>query len=248
LAQQVVEGADMAAAKAGNGAFRVVAELAVTSVPAAVAKLAAEFGFAADGTRLTRGDQVIALVPGQPGRSHGMIDHVALKAVDTDAASAAARRRGAVIDRGVTPDGPMEIAAFWENGVRYQFFEGPEGARLEFCAKRGVALPQDVGLDDALPGHDHIGMCCRDIEASVQFYQALGFGVVFATTLTPADGPLPVRFMAREGQVLELYSPAARRSGALVLPAQGHWCGLRLEGAGRSATLQGPDGESVTLI
>ena len=107
----------MAAAMAG-GAFRIVPELAVTSVAAAVARLAAEFGFAAQGTRLTRGDQVIALVPGQPGRGHGMIDHVALKAVNTDAAAAAALRRGAVIDRAVTPDGPVDIAALWENGVR----------------------------------------------------------------------------------------------------------------------------------
>ena len=236
----------MAAAMAG-GAFRIVPELAVTSVAAAVARLAAEFGFAAQGTRLTRGDQVIALVPGQPGRGHGMIDHVALKAVDTDAAAAAALRRGAVIDRAVTPDGPVDIAAFWENGVRYQFFEGPEGARLEFCARRGITLDRGVGLDAALPGHDHIGLCCRDIDASVQFYQALGFDLAFATILTPAEGPLPVRFMARQGQMLELYSPAARRSGAMVLPARGHWQGLRLEGSGRSADLQGPDGESVTL-
>lgn len=233
---------------AGGGAFRIVPELAVTSVPAAVAMLAAEFGFAAQGTRLVRGDQVIALVPGQPGPGHGMIDHLALKAVDADAASAAAIRRGAVIDRHVTPDGPMEIAAFWENGVRYQFFEGPGGARLEFCARRGTRLDAGVGLDEALPGHDHIGLCCRDIEASVQFYQGLGFDIAFATTLAPPEGPLPVRFLARDGQMLELYSPVARRGGAMVLPARGHWHGLRLEGAGRSGVMQGPDGESITLV
>lgn len=235
------------AGQAGRGGFRIVAELSVVSVPAAVAKLAAEFGFAAEGTRLTRGDQVILLVQGQGDLGHGVIDHVALKATDTDAAAAAALRRGARIDREVTPEGPVEIAAFWENGVRYQFFEGPEGARLEFCARRGTALPIGAGLDDALPGHDHIGISCRDIAASVQFYQSLGFDIVFATTLTPPEGPLPVRFMARDGQVLELYSPVSRQSGAMVLPAQGHWHGLRLEGAGQSAVLQGPDGERVTL-
>lgn len=234
--------------RAGIAAFRIVPELAVGSVSAALAQMAGVFGFRADGARLTRGDQVIALVPlaGQTG--HGVIDHVALKAMDTDAAAAAALARGGVIDRGVTPDGPMEIAAFWDAGVRFQFMQGPEGARLEFCARRGVTLAQPCGLDAALAGHDHIGICCRDIDASVGFYQLLGFDLAFATTLAPADGPLPVRFLARNDQVLELYSPASRRSGAMVLPARGHWQGLRLEGAGRSAVLAGPDGERVTLM
>ena len=227
--------------------FRIVPELAVGSVSAAVALMAGAFGFRAAGGRLVRGDQVIALVPvaGDPG--HGVIDHEALKALDTDAAAAAALGRGAVIDRAVTPDGPKDIAAFWDSGVRYQFFQGPGGARLEFCARRGVSLPSGSSLAVALAGHDHVGLCCRDIDASVGFYRDLGFEIAFATTLTPPEGPLPVRFMARAGQVLELYSPPERRSGAMALPGQGHWQGLRLEGMGRTGVLTGPDGERVTL-
>ena len=233
--------------QSANSGFRIVPELAAGSLAAAVALMAGAFGFRAAGGRLVRGDQVIALVPvaGDPG--HGVIDHLALKALDTDAAAAAALGRGAVIDTTVTPDGPKEIAAFWDSGVRYQFFQGPGGARLEFCARRGLKLPDGSGLGLALAGHDHIGLCCRDIDAAVAFYRGLGFEIAFATTLTPPEGPLPVRFMARDGQVLELYSPPERRSGAMALPGQGHWQGLRLEGMGRRAEIKGPDGERVTL-
>lgn len=236
----------MAGLTADDG-FRIVPELAVSSVSMAVTLMAGAMGFCAQGGRLVRGDQVIVLVPAEGAPEHGVIDHVALKALNTDAAAAAAVGRGAVIDRDVSPEGPQEIAAFWDKGVRYLFFQGPEGARLEFCARRGGELPPGTVLGAALAGHDHIGLCCRDIDASTGFYGRLGFDLAFATTLTPADGPLPVRFMARGGQMVELYSPLSRRSGAMVLPGQGRWQGLRLEGTGRSGMLTGPDGERVTL-
>ena len=221
--------------------FRIVPELVTLSVAQARADLAI-FGFTPEGGRMVRGDQVIALVQAAVLPGHGAIDHLALKAVDTDAAGWAVRARGARVDPGVTPDGPLEIAEFWGSGVRYQFLQGPGGARVEICARRGGQA--EPVLEAALLGHDHIGLCCRDIAASAGFYGDLGLGAVFQTVLQRAGGAIAVRFLRLGSQVLELYSPPGRGD----LPGQGLWRGLRFEGLGRQEMLAGPDGELITLV
>ena len=242
--------------EARKDGFRIVPELQVKSVRQAIDQLAV-FGFSPDtsslwqgdgnAARLWRDDQGIALVQMQGEAAHGVIDHVAMRAIDTDAAGRLVVARGGVVDGGVTPDGPLEIAEFWGSGVRYQFFQGPGGARVELCAERGRVLPGDVGLDQALAGHSHIGICCRDIAASARFYAGLGLERVFATTLERPGGAVAVCFLRRGGQMVELYSPPERRGGALVLPGAGLWRGLLFEGAGRAGVFAGPDGERVTL-
>lgn len=237
---------------ADQSRFRIVPELSVASLPEAVAELA-RFGFRARdtaGTRLERGDQVIELVlagPGPQGR-HGVIDHLALKTQDVDAAGRAVLELGGFVDPSVTPDGPLEIAEFWGLGVRYQFFRGPGGARLELCALRGGHAAVGAGLADLIQGHDHVGIACRDIAASVGFYQRLGLELVHAVDLERPAGRTEVRFLRRGGQTVELYSAPERRSGLLTLPGQGLWRGLRFEGLGRQGQLSGPDGEQVTLV
>ena len=176
-----------------------------------------------------------------------MIDHLALKALDTDATARAVQGLGALVDTGVTPDGPLEIAEFWGTGVRYQFFQGPGGARLELCARRGGQALAGAALAALIPGHDHIGISCRDIAASVGFYRGLGLQLVHSVDLDRPDGRTEVRFLQLGSQTVELYSLPARRSGLVTLPGQGFWLGLRFEGAGLQGRLTGPDGERVTL-
>ncbi|MEY4981953.1 MAG: hypothetical protein RIR62_219 [Pseudomonadota bacterium] len=218
-------------------AGEIIPELAVRDVAQARRMLADVFGFAETDGLMCLGTQRIAVTEGAGG-GHGGIDHLALSVTDTDAALAALRARGAVLDD-TTPDGPREIAEFWGTGVRYVFLRGPEGARIELCARRGA--PGGAGIT----GHDHIGIPCRDIAATEAFFAGLGLTRIAAVDLDRPEGRIPVRFLQAGGSVVELYAPpdhdAAARAG------QGLWRGLRLLGSGQTGRRIGPDGLSVTL-
>lgn len=217
----------------------IVPELAVQDLAGAESLLRDVFGFARDGETLRLNDQRIALVPADGPRGHGGIDHLALSVNDTDAALADLLARGARLED-TTPDGPKEIAEFWENGVRYVFLQGPEGARIELCAKRlSPAAPHR-------PGHDHIGIPCTDIAASAAFFTDLGAKPVAAFDLIRAEGTVAVRFLAAGQSVVELYSPPGH--DATTLSQTPLWRALRLYGTGRSGSLTGPDGLQVTCL
>ncbi len=216
----------------------IVPELAVQDLAGAESLLCAVFGFARDGDMLRLNDQRLALVQADGPRGHGGIDHLALSVNDTDAALAHLIARGARLEE-TTPDGPKEIAEFWDNGVRYVFLQGPEGARIELCAKRqSPAQPHR-------PGHDHIGIPCTDIAASVAFFTELGAKPVAAFDLIRPEGTVAVRFLAAGQSVVELYAPPGHDAAALSQAPL--WRGLRLHGTGRSGRLTGPDGLHVTL-
>ncbi|OYU19620.1 MAG: hypothetical protein CFE34_04340 [Rhodobacteraceae bacterium PARR1] len=217
----------------------IVPELAVQDLAGAEKLLRDVFGFARDGDLLRLNDQRIALVQADGPRGHGGIDHLALAVNDTDAALAGFLAHGAVLEE-TTPDGPKEIAEFWAHGVRYAFLQGPEGARIELCAKRGTAAAPHR------PGHDHIGIPCTDIAASAAFFTDLGAKPVAAFDLIRAEGTIAVRFLSAGQSVIELYAPPGH--DAASLSAAPLWRGLRVLGTGRSATLTGPDGLHVTLL
>ena len=222
--------------------MRIVPELAVRDVAAAAAMLRDVFGFAGEGAVLTLGDQAVALVAAERAAGQGGIDHLALAVADVDAALAALQARGARLEA-TTPEGPREIAEFWEGGVRYVFLEGPEGARIELCAR----LPQDGRA--GLPGHDHIGIPCTDLAATEGFFLGLGLRPLAAVDLRRDDGVTKVRFLAAGDSVVELYEPPALRGAVAPFAAEGLWRGLRLEGAGIAPGLRiGPDGLRVTVV
>lgn len=220
----------------------ITPELAVTDRAAAASVLTTVFGFTAAGDRLTLGSQSIALIPAATTPTHGRIDHLALAVNDVDATLATLLSRGARLD-GTTPEGPNEIPEFWENGVRYVFLQGPEGARIELCAKRAAAPRAD------LPGHDHIGIPCTDIAATAGFFAGLGLAPLAAVTLTRADGDTHVRFLGHGPHVVELYEPPHLRGTTGTNPETALWHGLRLTGAiGPKGLQHGPDGLRVTLL
>lgn len=207
----------------------IIPELRVRARDAAKAMLCGQFGFAPgpDG-RLSLGTQTIALVEGGAA-GHGRIDHLALATDDLDRDAAAFLSRGATLDSDVTPDGPLSIPEFWGGGVRYLFFRGPEGARIELI--QNLAAPRPLG-------HDHIGIPCTDIAASVAFATALGARLLAANTLHRPEGSTEVRFLALGTSVLEFYQPPA--PGPAATP--GLWSRLLIPGA---AAQTGPDGLSI---
>lgn len=217
----------------------IVPELAVQHLAGAEAMLITVFGFARDAEMLRLNDQRVALVQADGPGGHGGIDHLALAVNDTDAALAVFLARGAVLDS-TTPDGPKEIAEFWANGVRYAFLQGPEGARIELCAKR------DTPAQPHRPSHDHIGIPCSDIAASTAFFIALGAKPVAEVDLIRAEGTIPVRFLSAGQSVIELYAPPDH--DALRMATAPLWRGLRVLGTGRSGTLTGPDNLRVILL
>lgn len=219
--------------------LEIVPELAVRDPEGAAAMLIEVFGFQRDGDVLRLNDQRIAVVGAEGARGHGGIDHLALSVNDTDAALGHLIARGARLE-GTTPDGPKEIAEFWNDGVRYVFLQGPEGARIELCAKRGTpARPHR-------PGHDHLGLPCTDIAATAAFFTDLGAKPVAAVTLIRPEGEIAVRFLSAGQSVIELYAPPGH--DASTLSQTPLWRGLRLYGTGRSGSLTGPDGVQVTCL
>lgn len=224
--------------------MRIIPELAVTDRQGAARMLMQVFGFRvedADDGLLSLGDQRVALVSATE-TGHGVIDHLALAVADVDRALADCLARGGRVE-GTTPDGPREIAEFWEGGVRYVFVEGPEGARIEFCARLGATER------DGLPGHDHVGIPCTDLAATEGFFLSLGLVPVAGLDLVRADGVTKVRFLSAGQGMVELYEPPGLRGASAPFANAGHWRGLRLSGATGTAGLRiGPDGLRVTLM
>lgn len=216
----------------------IIPELQVQDTEAACAMLRDVFGFSDVDGLMVLGTQRIAVVRADGLPDHGGIDHLALAVDDVDAAMAAYIARGTGFEA-TTPEGPKEIAEFWDHGVRYVFLRGPEGARIELCARL------DGVTRAGLPSHDHIGIPCTDVDATEAFFLSLGLTRVSAVDLHRPEGVIPVRFLAAGSSIVELYGPPNHDGAAL--PKRGFWRGLRLTGTGQTGQRQGPDGLCVTL-
>lgn len=214
----------------------LVPELHLADVAAGSAMLRQTFGFLPDGEgRLRLGTQRLVLAQAEGAVGHGLIDHIALAVDDVEATMAAVRARGGRQDAGVTPDAPLFIPEFWEAGTRYVFFAGPEGARVELCARPGLTRA-------GLPGHDHIGVACRDFAAMRQFFLTLGLSEIAATVLERPGGNIPVSFLGLGSSVIELYAPPDLTDAARP---PGFWRRLILEGADMPGLLAGPEGIEI---
>jgi catechol 2,3-dioxygenase-like lactoylglutathione lyase family enzyme len=195
--------------------------LAVRDPAAGADFLCARLGFAADAAdplRLSYGDQRLQLAQaGQPlpGLIALPFDHLALRVPDPDRVQAVAQGLGARLHADFTPEGPLEIAEFGPSGVRYVFFQGPEGWPVEFCAPRRNA-PDDLG-------HGHYGLRCADVAAMAQSLQAMGASETSRHRLIPADAPpVEVMFLQLGSAVFELFDAPPL---AASLPAAG-WIGF----------------------
>jgi catechol 2,3-dioxygenase-like lactoylglutathione lyase family enzyme len=208
----------------------LVPELTVVN-PSKASKLLEAFGFAPDAGLMRLGSQALRLVAGAPA-GHGRIDHIALTVPDMDKAVDALTAQG-IAFADVTPRGAEFIAEFWDAGLRFVYFSGPEGARIELCQRIAGAAPDT--------GHDHIGIPCHDLAAIQAFFEAQGARQTTAVDLARPEGMIPVRFLSFQGGVIELFQPPrADRT------APGFWSRLLIPGL--AAPVEGPEGLTLAPL
>lgn len=204
----------------------LVPELTLANPDAGAKVLQDAFGFRSEGGLFIRGTQSLRLVQGAP-EGHGRIDHIALCVPDMDVALRGLQAAGAVLDPAITPNGPELIPEFWDDGIRFVYLSGPEGARTELC-QRITGAAAEVG-------HDHIGIPCTDIAAMQAFFEAQGAHLVASAELARPEGTIPVRFLSYVDGVIELFQPkTARRAD------KGLWSRLCVGGLASDVT--GPEG------
>ena len=192
--------------------------LSVTDPDAAIRALEQQFGFTpGKGGQMTFGAARIVVVRAQAlpaGFTPFPLDHVAFTVADVDAVFGRYAGAGAVLDAGFTPEGPQDIPEFWE-GMRYVFFEGPDGAPFEFCALNGPnADPQE--------GHAHFGVRAGDLDAAEASLAAMGAVPLARFRLPRGPGTIHVRFLQAGPAIFELFDAAPR------VPALDHlgWIGF----------------------
>lgn len=203
--------------------------LAVTSPALACQQLADHFGFQPRGMgRMVFGTAEIVVVPqgkiSQGKISQGEIpqgfidlplDHVAFQVPDAEEQYLLSRAVGAQLDPNFTPNGLRDIPEFWENGVRFVFFQGPDATPLEFCTKNPPSAPQPNG-------HSHYAIRTQDIDATESRIIAMGGHRMAQHRLAGNPTPVTVRFMALGAVVFELFDEAPI---AQTKPSLG-WIGL----------------------
>ena len=117
---------------------------------------------------------------------------------------------GAALHPGFTPDGPQEIAAFWETGVRYAFVTGPGGVAVEFCARRGESGTAGI------TGLDHLGLRVPDSAAAAAGLLAAGAVMVAGWQV----GRVDVRFLRQDNLMWEVFDEPP------VPETPGRWAGV----------------------
>jgi catechol 2,3-dioxygenase-like lactoylglutathione lyase family enzyme len=197
--------------------------LSLADQRAGIAMLDRVFGFESTGMRggfgtiMALGNQRILIVPKLAVVGSVRPHHLALSIPDTDQAMKECLDRGGVLAQSMTPDGPLEIPEFWTNGVRYVFFDGPEGALIELCMKKGQLSAEEWG-------HDHIGIECEDIAASQSQFEHAGCNLIASHSLDRDDGITDVAFLNRGASVAELFCPPKASKAAETPPLSG-WVG-----------------------
>ena len=176
--------------------------LAVKDPVAACGVLEFQLGFRKSGEgRMSFGDQEIAVV--EAGRPPAALmdlrlDHVAFQVPDVEATQKRCEARGAKLCKAFTPDGPVEIPEFWDAGVRFVFFDGPDGWPFEFCAKLGIEEKEQP------EGHGHFAIRTKELDKAGGRLEGIGAGPTASHRLGTED-VVSVRFMHLGDKVFELF-------------------------------------------
>ncbi len=175
--------------------------LAVQDPDAACATLARVFGFLPGGNgSMVFGSHAVAVVRigAEPGGMVRMpLDHVAFATTDVDQACRQFMARGGKLAHTFTPDGPKDIPEFWDHGVRFVFFDGPDGWPFEFCMKKGTSSSE---------GHDHFAIRTADIMTAVGQLGNMGGIPVAQHRLGGDAGAVEVQFLALGSHMFEVFA------------------------------------------
>lgn len=183
----------------------VIPILSLTDIGSGIDWLSEIFGFRVEGSRVAMGttmvlgDQRILVSEGLSVAGAIGMHHLALSVPNVDDAMRICLARGGQLAVSMTPDGPLEIAEFWENGVRYVFFEGPEGVLIELCAKIDAT-------SEATWGHSHFGVMCEDVDQERRLFESLGYQKIADHQLERSEGTINVTFLESGRYVMELFS------------------------------------------
>lgn len=145
---------------------KMIPVLSVSDISNARDHLINVFGFEAlDGNKIRFGDAEIIIVsytdiPKAIIRKP--IDHIAFSVQSLAEFESSSLGRNGYYHSEYTPEGIKEIPEFWESGVKYVFFEGPDGAPFEFCCRNSI--------EAAEKGVDHVGIRNLDINEAQSHY------------------------------------------------------------------------------
>lgn len=163
--------------------------------------LKSQFGFQQSGDIFMLGEQAIRIVArGDLPQNFIALpfDHLAMAASDIDQHTRHFTSQGATLSKDYTPDGPREIAEFWEHGVRYVFFNGPDNAPIEFCEIKGRPHLKQFG-------HSHIGVRRISIPSAMDEISKFDTKLIASYRLDGGGKPVNVAFVNWDNVVLEFF-------------------------------------------
>lgn len=131
-------------------------------------------------------------------RGDGILDHFAIDAPDLDTIAGILLAKGLKLHAS-TPDGIVDYWNIGAQGVRGINFLGPNREVLELCQNLSHKY-KGLGLQ----GWSHLAVKVRDLEASMNFYQGLGFEKTDSGYLDTPEGRLQIGFVGNHGFELEL--------------------------------------------
>lgn len=152
-------------------------------------------------------------------RKHGRIDHFTMDVLNAQSAMQDAVKKGAEIERLISPDGPVTNTALWSKGVKYAFLLGPNGEHIEFCERMDLDRNR---RKENLDGLSHIGIPVSDIHKSIKFYEQFGFKTVMTAAVPNPDGEVKFAIVDRHGFQVEFYQMTGKDLEEVKSREDGH--------------------------
>lgn len=132
-------------------------------------------------------------------RGDGILDHFAIDAPDFENCCRRVEDQGLKYHAS-TPKGAVLYENIGPKGVRGANYVGPNQEVIELCHNCSV----NYGYRTGLQGWSHLAVKVSDLQASVSFYEILGFTKVGEGYLDTPDGRLYIGFVDNHGFQLEL--------------------------------------------